>query len=242
MVDAGGRAALGSYLGASARGPTGPRRLNCSTLASAPVATQSVPRETPEVRRISVQPAPQIKNHNALVTALHPPRGAIQQQIDAIDQDTGIIAYKSRDGYDEDNLVHQAIHAMRWEPHTLFSISPQRMCEYEVVLASAQAYVHTLENQWRARYEHLGRELDRVMSIRRESHKGATEAQKENNLLAADPALRKVRNDYIIANAVRTYLDGMGKSFVVLAQGIKRSIDQRAEEFRQSGRLNHHSK
>lgn len=175
------------------------------------------------------------------VQALHMLREATRQRIEQVDRETGIVAYRQRDTWDARNLVHESVHFARWEPQKLFTWPPDKLCQLEPVLAAAQATVQTTENWWKAEFDQLGEELDRIMFVKRERYPGATKTEKENNCLAQDREMRRLRTEYLIAKSIRTYLDGMGKSFEILAYSVKKTIDYRLEEQRMAARGARHT-
>ncbi len=175
------------------------------------------------------------------VQALQLQRDRIAQEMAQSDALTGLRALRNKNEWDKQSIVEEAYHMMRWEPNRMFTLAPQRLCEYEMAIAANHAFVQSEEGRWKALYDHLGREFDRVMFIRRESQKGDTKTEKENNLIAVDITIRKFRNDYIVAKAMATYLEKMGEATAVVANGIKRSITFRVEEMKMSGQTTRHT-
>lgn len=184
-----------------------------------------------------VAPAAPLQESNPAdeMQALQLQQQAIQRAIFDLDQATGLQALKNPQQYNRGSAAEEAMHLMRFEPHQLSVLPPQRLVQLESALAANQAYMQSQENEARLAYEHLGRELDRIMFIRRESHKGDTKGAQENTLLANDPAVRQIRNQYLVAQAKKTYLEKMGDAYNTIVNGIKRATTLRMAELERSG-------
>lgn len=208
--------------------------------AQSPVAVpqQSAPIAGPTTAQVA-QPVPAVQPQQSAVEATLSPndaasyqcqRDAITRMIQQIDAETGFRALRSRDGFDGGSIVERALHVMQWEAFQIPNIPMHDLVSFEAALAANQARVRTMENEAEAVLEHVGKALDRIMRVEREGFEGRTVEIKEANLVASNPALMAMRNDYVMAQARRRYLASMGDSMNSVANGIKRSIDSRIAE------------
>jgi hypothetical protein len=135
---------------------------------------------------------------------------------------------------DPQNVIHVAIWNMRHNPVGLVQMTASQLCIFESALSAHQVYVQCIENEWAARYAFLGREFDRVMRKCRRKYRGDTEKDREEACLDAEPAMAKLRNEFLKAQAFAALLEDMGDRFAQLEDGLKRTISMRHEEEKRS--------
>jgi hypothetical protein len=131
---------------------------------------------------------------------------------------------------DANNMLHMAIYTMRHNPAAILQMTSVQLSVYGAVLAAGQAYAHSLGMEWQARYVYLGKEIERLMRDHREAYKGDTVAAKEAEVLKHEPPMKKLRNEFLRAQAIATFLTDAGKHFAQLEDGLKRGTDGRARE------------
>jgi hypothetical protein len=220
--------------------------------ALAPVATESgSPAQPPyAVTHLTQQPgaAP-----GALVEAVGPAPAtaptagdaelaatlAMQQEADQFIRhmklQMGLALLEDPQQCDPNNMVHHAIHFLRWAPQQ--QLPPEQLNAMEHALAAHQVYVQSEENNWYGRYRQLEEDLKRLVRIKRSNYTGKTEGAKEDAMYAAEPQMVEMRRQFILAQRVSRMLNNMGERFAQMENGIKRTVDHAQAQLRHlSGR------
>jgi hypothetical protein len=161
-------------------------------------------------------------------------KAVIYDGITKMKYDLGLTLLDNPKAMDQTSRIHQAIYAMRWTPDQLVQMHPSDIIAMGVVLSAHQVYVQGLENEWSAKYQLLSKESRKVVLSRRDSQKGKTKAEQEAALFLADPEVREMHHEYLIARAMARLLRGMGERFKQLEDGIKRPADLRSWELQRT--------
>ena len=146
----------------------------------------------------------------------------------------GLVVLEDPKFCDPQNVVHVAIYNMRWNPMGLVRMSAQDLCVYESALSAHQVYVQAQQNEWRAKFEFLGKERERVLREVRGQFRGDTEKAKEDAAIAQNAAVGKLHYEFVEAQAMATFLTDMGDRFSQLEDGLKRLISLRHDEERRT--------
>lgn len=162
------------------------------------------------------------------------PSVELEGQLARVLHATGLALLRCPDARPE-GVVYDAIYGMRWEPDGLLELGVATLCQYGAALSAHQAWVSGLENEWRARYQNTKREYERALRLGGEATGGKTKQDREEEALRANPDLARVRNQYVLASALHTLLDGIGQRFVQLEDGLKRVIGLAQMEYQRGG-------
>ena len=154
----------------------------------------------------------------------------IAGEIDTLRRDFGIDVLENQRACDSNNAVHVAIYNMRHNPMGLIQMPASTLCVYEAALSAHQVHVQSVENYWTVQHQYIGRQMDMVMRKRRGKYKGDTEKDKELAVLENEPDMRQMRSAFLRAQALATFMAGMGQRFAQLEDGLKRLIDYRRDE------------
>ena len=200
---------------------------SAASAAAQPASPPSIPTNTPT----APAPAPakdltgnkEYDDYNKLGTEIFSLQRRLANQL-------GIVVIEDPKHCDSNNVIHVAIYNMRHNPMGLVNMTAKDLCIFEAALSAHQVWVQSMENEWAARHAYIGREMDRLMRIARTRYKADTEKDRENLVLANEPQMAKLRNDFLKAQAISTYLTEMGKRFSQLEDGLKRLISLRHDE------------
>lgn len=154
----------------------------------------------------------------------------VEAAIRGVHHHLGLALMTNPNAKDEGSLVHRAIYMAKWQPEQVIQLPPHDILAMATALSAHQAWVASMENEWKARYEILGPELERILWIKRDGYSGKTKTEQEIQAIKREPALRNMRKEYFIAKAMAKVLDGMGDRFAQLENALKRPADLRAME------------
>ena len=159
------------------------------------------------------------------VAAVQAQQRMVEQAVAHARAELGIDVLSDPAAADTNNQLHQIIALMRWNPAQLGQVGPHRLNEFEAVLSAHQVYVQAMENDWKAKHGLYGHLLAGIKQSRIGSVEARTVKEKEHLIVTGDPDVKRLHDQFLLAQAMAAVLDGMGERFSQLENGLKRTIN-----------------
>ena len=156
-------------------------------------------------------------------------RNKVSQEVLAMKRRLGILVLEDPNAGEPGNVAQRAMYACKYIPQELITYPIELLLEFEAALTAHQVWVQSMENEWTAQYEMLGNEISRFKETRREGTAGDRVKLKEFQILS-HPQIRPINHRFIVAKAVSKLLEGMGRVFSQMEDGLKRAIDNARDE------------
>jgi hypothetical protein len=183
--------------------------------------------------QILTPPAPQNKfKYDDELTIAEKEIAEIEAAREALQFHLGILLLSEPTKVDKNSKAHEAIFLVRWHPQKILELPPHDILVLGAALSAHQVMVGSLEAEWKARYQLLKTELDRIVFLKRDSYETKTKAEAEELVIKNEPRVRDLRRQYLMAQYMSTALEGRGEAFAQMENALKRPADFRANEYR----------
>lgn len=156
---------------------------------------------------------------------------AIQSNVERAMMDYGITAAFDSRTYNQNDLVQNAVHILRFEAYLLENTEISKLNEYKCALSAHVISVRAMEGRMRAQSDYYGKMYGDLMEGRQNAYASVDKVKdRKAAVLRNEPEMRRYRHQYFLAVALHHLFTDMSSAFENLTHSLNRIIDDKMYE------------